>query len=140
MYCLAPALKAWISLNTAGQAERAAAIGFGVTVLQMGGIWGSNIYIPSQKRKTTSLIGGCYAEHVYIAQNADNVATYPLGFGISLALRFAGCVVLPVVYRFMVDRVNKQRDAMPKEEIMAKYTVEELAAMGDLSPLYRYER
>ena len=103
-------------------------------------IWGSNIYIPSQKRKTTSLIGGCYAEHVYIAQNADNVATYPLGFGISLALRFAGCVVLPVVYRFMVDRVNKQRDAMPKEEIMAKYTVEELAAMGDLSPLYRYER
>jgi hypothetical protein len=63
-----------------------------------------------------------------------------LGFGLSLSFLFVGCVILPFIYRFLVDRVNKQRDAMSQQEILAKYTNEQLAAMGDLSPFYRYER
>jgi hypothetical protein len=51
MYCLAPALATWMGLNTAGQAKRAAAIAFGVTATQFGGIVGSNIYISFQKRE-----------------------------------------------------------------------------------------
>jgi hypothetical protein len=40
-----------MGLNTAGQAKRAAAIAFGVTATQFGGIVGSNIYISTQKRE-----------------------------------------------------------------------------------------
>lgn len=40
--------------------------------------------------------------------------------------------------RFMLARINKQRDRFTEEEIRAKYTDEELTEMGDMSPLFRY--
>lgn len=67
-------------------------------------------------------------------------ARYPTGFGLSLALLAVGNLILPVVYWVLVGRVNRQREAMSDEEIRAKYTPEELTAMGDKSPYYRYER
>jgi hypothetical protein len=44
----------------------------------------------------------------------------------------------PVIYYFILKRINAKRAAMDEGEIRAKYTEEELSEMGDLSPLFRY--
>lgn len=63
---------------------------------------------------------------------------YPVRFGTSLAMVIAFGIIWPPIYAWTLNRTNQRRAAMPVEEIQAKYTAEELACMGDLSPLYRY--
>lgn len=67
-------------------------------------------------------------------------ARYPTGFGTSLAVLGFGNIIVPGLYWWYCGRINKKRDQMSKEEIDSRYTDEELAQLGDLSPLYRYER
>jgi hypothetical protein len=67
-------------------------------------------------------------------------AGYPSGFGTSLGFTGFGCVVVPIVYWWMIKRENKKREAIPVQDIRRDYTDEELHELGDLSPLYRYER
>lgn len=43
-----------------------------------------------------------------------------------------------VLLKMLLTRVNKRRDGMDVGEIKAMWTEEELLAMGDKSPLYRY--
>lgn len=64
--------------------------------------------------------------------------TYNTGFGICLAMLVLFGMVWPAIYRIMLKRINDRRDAMSREEIMSTYTEEQLADMGDLSPLFRY--
>ncbi|CEL08694.1 hypothetical protein ASPCAL11839 [Aspergillus calidoustus] len=114
LYPISPAVTAWISLNCAGTMKRAVGIAAMISFSQLGGIVGSNIYISSQ------------------------APTYPVGFGISLGmLAVFGCI-WPVIYYFILKRINAKRAAMDETEIRAKYTEEELSEMGDLSPLFRY--
>lgn len=47
-------------------------------------------------------------------------------------------IIWPVIYYFILRRINKKRDAISPDEIYAKYTPEELSEMGDRSPLFRY--
>lgn len=47
---------------------------------------------------------------------------------------------MPSLYWWYCGRQNKKRESMSTAEINEKYTQEELASMGDRSPLYRYER
>lgn len=47
-------------------------------------------------------------------------------------------VIWPVIYWVILKRTNAKRDAIPAEEIHAKYTDQELSDMGDRSPLFRY--
>lgn len=44
----------------------------------------------------------------------------------------------PPIYWLILKRINAKRDTMDENEIRAKYTEEELAEMGDDSPLFRY--
>jgi hypothetical protein len=67
-------------------------------------------------------------------------ASYPTGFGCSLGFLGAGCIVVPRLYWYIIGRINAKRDALTEAEIYDKYSVDELQDMGDLSPLYRYER
>jgi hypothetical protein len=46
----------------------------------------------------------------------------------------------PMMYWWLIGRVNQRRDLMTEEEIRSKFTPEQLTLMGDLSPFYRYER
>ncbi|WWC91102.1 uncharacterized protein L201_006043 [Kwoniella dendrophila CBS 6074] len=116
LYCLTPALTVWAGLNTAGQTKRAAAISIVFLFAAIGGIPGS---------------------YIYLAKEAPG---YPTGFGVSLGCMGFGNVVVPSLYWLYCGRINKKRDQMSEDEIHAKYTHEELEEMGDLSPLYRYER
>jgi hypothetical protein len=68
------------------------------------------------------------------------LARYPTGFGTSLAVLGFGNVIIPALYWLYCGRINKKRAQIPKEEIHAEHSQEELADMGDLSPLYKYER
>jgi len=70
----------------------------------------------------------------------DRTARYPTGFGTSLAVLGFGNIIVPTLYWLYCGRINKRRDAISKEEIHATYSQDELADMGDLSPLYKYER
>lgn len=70
----------------------------------------------------------------------NHLATYPLGFGLALGLLAVGNIILPAVYWVLVGRVNKKRSNIPEAEVRASYSDDELAALGDKSPLYRYER
>ena len=47
-------------------------------------------------------------------------------------------VVWPVFYYFILKRINEKRSNISEEEVFARYTYEQLAMMGDESPLFRY--
>ncbi|WWC64671.1 uncharacterized protein I303_107282 [Kwoniella dejecticola CBS 10117] len=115
-YPLTPMYFTFYALNNAGASKRAAALGGSMFFGQAGGVLGSNIYLASQAPK------------------------YPVGFGISAGLLTFGNLIVPALYYLWVGRINASRAAMPEEEIRAKYTPEELEAMGDRSPLYFYAR
>ncbi|KAJ4245466.1 hypothetical protein NW762_013975 [Fusarium torreyae] len=113
LYPINPCGNAWNLNNLAGPSKRAMGIAFMLCIGNIGGIIGGFIYIDSEKPK------------------------YPTGFGSSLAFVAAGvlaCLVVEALYKY----INTQRAKMPEEEVFAKYTPEELDAMGDRSPLYRY--
>ncbi|WAO91764.1 MFS domain-containing protein [Fusarium falciforme] len=113
LYPINPCGNAWNLNNLAGPSKRAMGIAFMLCIGNVGGIIGGFIYIDSEKPK------------------------YPTGFGSSLGFVAAGvlaCLVVEALYKY----INTQRAKMTEEEVFAKYTPEELDAMGDRSPLYRY--
>lgn len=113
LYPINPGGNAWTVNNLAGPTKRAKGIAYMICLGNLGGIVGSYIFIEGES------------------------PTYPTGFGTSLAFAAAGvgaCGVLEFVYM----RENKNKDKMSEEEILAKYTDDELEAMGDRSPLFRY--
>ena len=72
---------------------------------------------------------------IYIAITAPE---YPAGFGTSLAMIVVFAIIWPIMYYFLLKNINNQRARMSSEEVHAKYTDEQLAEMGDESPLFRY--
>lgn len=113
LYPVVPGCSAWISNNLAGPAKRAIGLAWAFALCNIGSIAGPHIYVPSE------------------------APSYPAGFGCSLGFAAAGIVailLLSVNYR----RINEKRDKMDVEWIEEHYTEEQLAAMGDRSPLFRY--
>lgn len=110
-----PAGSAWISSNLAGDSKRAMGIALNICLGNSGGILGSYMFLDSEKE-----IG------------------YPTGFSIGLA--FAALTLIgTVVLEWSYSSINKKRDAMDEDDIRAKYTDEQLARLGDKSPLFRYK-
>jgi hypothetical protein len=99
--------------NLAGSWKRSVGMAIQISIGNLGGAIGSNIYLGKQ------------APH------------YWTGYGFSL-----GIIILAlsaaIVLRLVLHRLNKQRDQMSPEEIRTKYTEQELLDMGDYSPLFRY--
>jgi hypothetical protein len=62
----------------------------------------------------------------------------PIGYGVCLGAVSAACG-LAIVLHFLLKRENARRDAINQEDVNSRYTAEELADMGDKSPLFRYE-
>jgi MFS family permease len=114
LYPISPAVTAWSALNLAGTMKRSVGIGAMISFSQLGGIVGSNIYISTQSPR------------------------YPVGFGISISMLGLFGIIWPVIYFFILKRINLQRARIPVEEIREKYTDDQLAEMGDESPLFRY--
>ncbi|KAF4450077.1 retrograde regulation 2 [Fusarium albosuccineum] len=103
--------------------------------------WVGNNLAPSFKRAigmallmTIGNLGGAVGSNIFLAQQEPH---YWLGYGFSLGILICG-VISTLVLRIATTRINKARDQMPVEEVLAKYSEEELIQMGDKSPLYRY--
>ncbi|CAG8934146.1 unnamed protein product [Penicillium salamii] len=113
LYPINPCGNAWNLNNLAGPAKRTMGIAFMLCIGNIGGIIGGFIYIDSER------------------------PTYPTGFGTSLGFVGAGivaCFVIEGLYKY----INAKRARMTEEEVLERYTLQELEAMGDRSPLYRY--
>lgn len=113
LYPINPGGNAWTVNNLAGPTKKAQGIAFMISMGNIGGIIGSYIYVDKEK------------------------PTYPSGYGASFgfaALGILSCFALEFGYW----RENQKRAKMTESEVRGKYTQEELDAMGDRSPLFRY--
>lgn len=113
-YSVVPSVISWNANNSAGEWKRGIAIGMQIGFCNYGGVVGSNIFLSREAPR------------------------YPTGYGTSLAFLGAACIVT-VILHVLLKRENARRDLMSEEVVRAKYSAEELADMGDKSPLFRYE-
>ncbi|KAH7313920.1 major facilitator superfamily domain-containing protein [Stachybotrys elegans] len=114
MYPILPAVTAWNVDNTPNASKRAISIGYLACAGTIGGIYGSYIYKDNEKPK------------------------YTTGYGASLGFAVAG-IICAVTLELLLLRINKKRAQVSEDEIRQKYTDDELYAMGDRSPLFRYK-
>jgi MFS family permease len=113
LYPINPGCNAWTVSNLAGPTKRAMGIAYMISMGNAGGIPGSYIYFDSEAPK------------------------YPTGFGVSLGIAALGvCSALTLELAFTA--LNKSRKRISVEEVYETYTQDELDAMGDRSPLFRY--
>ena len=113
IYPIQPAGSSWAANNLAPSSRRAIGVAFNICVGNIGGVIGSYMYLESEKPK------------------------YYTGVGLSLAFGVTGFIaafILELSYKWG----NKKKARLSEDEIRAKYTDEELLAMGDRSPLFRY--
>ncbi|KAL1627218.1 hypothetical protein SLS56_006457 [Neofusicoccum ribis] len=104
----------WIGNNLAPSWKRAIGMALLISMGNLGGAIGSNVYLEAQ------------------------APSYWLGFGFGLGIALAA-ITATVVLKFTFERLNRQKEAMgTEEEIRARFSEEELLRMGDKSPLFRY--
>ncbi|KAM5347705.1 hypothetical protein ACJ41O_007529 [Fusarium nematophilum] len=103
--------------------------------------WVGNNLAPSFKRAigmalliSIGNLGGAVGSNIFLQEQAPN---YWLGYGFSVGIMSAA-VISTVILHLATQRINKQRAMIPEEEVRAKYTEAQLIAMGDKSPLFRY--
>jgi MFS family permease len=117
LYCPFTCLVSWVANSLAPSSKRAVGMALLISMGNMGGIMGSNIYLAREKPK------------------------YTTGFAASLAMCVAA-IAMTFVLRWAYARENRQRDQMIQEHgeeaVRARYTDEEMLMMGDKSPFFRY--
>lgn len=117
LYCPFIILVSWIANSLAPSSKRAIGMALLISVGNMGGIMGSNIYLEREKPK------------------------YKTGFGVSLAMCCLS-VVMTYVLRVAYKRENTKREALLTEHgetvIRARYTEDEMLELGDKSPFFKY--
>ncbi|PGH06807.1 hypothetical protein AJ79_06449 [Helicocarpus griseus UAMH5409] len=103
--------------NLAPSSKRAVGMAILISVGNLGGIAGSNIFFEADAPK------------------------YVTGFSVCLATCASG-IVMAYVLRVTYSRINRERDALiaekGEEAVRAAYTEEEMLDLGDRSPFYRY--
>ena len=103
----------WVGNNLAPTWKRSVGMALLISIGNLGGAIGSNIFLEAQAPK------------------------YWLGYGFCLGILLAG-IVATLLLRWAYGSLNKKRDQMTEAEVREQYSEEELLAMGDKSPLYRY--
>jgi hypothetical protein len=80
-------------------------------------------------------LGGAIGSNIYLEEQKPH---YRLGFGMGLGISVAA-IACTVILKFEYARLNRAKEQEgTEEEILAKYTEEELLRLGDKSPLFRY--
>ncbi|KAH7016762.1 major facilitator superfamily domain-containing protein [Ilyonectria destructans] len=103
--------------------------------------WVGNNLAPTFKRAigmavlmTLGNLGGAIGSNIFLANQAPH---YWLGYGFSLGILLCGIAAV-FALRYATQSINRQRDQMSEADILARYSEDELIQMGDKSPLYRY--
>ncbi|KAL4727978.1 hypothetical protein ACLX1H_004684 [Fusarium chlamydosporum] len=112
-YPLLPGISAWTGNNLAPSWKRSIGLAWLLAAGNLGSIIGTNIFLDKEGPR------------------------YPTGYGTSLGIICLGtfCALL---MEFCLWRSNKARAQLSEVEIRQKYSQEELDAMGERSPLYKY--
>ena len=117
LYCPFTCLVSWIGNSLAPSSKRAVGMALLISVGNMGGIMGSNIYLSREAPK------------------------YTTGFSASLDM-CCTAILMTFVLRWAYAKENRLRDELIAEHgedaIRARYSEQELLLMGDKSPFYRY--
>ncbi|KAF2871393.1 major facilitator superfamily domain-containing protein [Massariosphaeria phaeospora] len=117
LYCPFICLVSWIGNSLAPSSKRAVGMALLISVGNMGGIMGSNIYLSREKPK------------------------YTTGFAVSLAMCLAA-IAMTFLLRWAYGKENARREALISEHgeevIRARYTDQEMLDLGDRSPFFRY--
>ncbi|KAH9886820.1 putative high-affinity nicotinic acid transporter [Xylariomycetidae sp. FL2044] len=111
----APAVGSWLGTNVRNPTKRAAAMGWQST-------WGQ-------------LFGGCIGANIFVDSEAP---TYTTGFTILIVLVVVGGWGACIGNWYCLRASNLKKDRIPPEELVGKYTEEELTKMGEYSPFFRY--
>ncbi|EFW23125.1 hypothetical protein D8B26_006646 [Coccidioides posadasii str. Silveira] len=109
LYPAFPGNVTWLSGNLSGSYKRATGMAIQIGVGNLSGTMASNFY------------------------RASDAPKYYMGHGIELGFVIAGIIAV-LVLRFSYQHINKKRDL----EGTGNLTEEEMAAMGDKSPAFRY--
>jgi MFS family permease len=109
-----PAGSAWISGNLAGPSKKAMGIALNIALGNCGGLVGSYMFLENEK------------------------PGYRTGFSIGLSFALIA-VVSTMLLEYSYWRINKQRAAMSEDDIRVQYTDEQLALLGDKSPLFKHQ-
>lgn len=117
LYCPFIMIVAWIGNNLAPSSKRAVGMALLISVGNLGGIAGSNVYLSREAPK------------------------YHTGFGVCLAISCCA-IIAAITLRLAIQRVNRKRmtylDEHGEDEIRSRYTEQELLDMGDRSPFFKY--
>lgn len=117
LYCPFICIVCLIGNNLAPSSKRAVGMALLISVGNLGGICGSNIFIAAQAPR------------------------YPLGFSVGLAICCCA-IVMAYILRVAFRKENERKDRLMANksdaEIRAMYTDQELLDMGDKSPFFRY--
>jgi len=117
LYCPFICIVCLVGNNLAPSSKRAVGMALLISVGNLGGICGSNIFIAKQAPR------------------------YPLGFSVGLAICCCAIVmayVLRIAFRKENEKKDKFMEGKTDEEIRAMYTDQELLDLGDKSPFFRY--
>lgn len=113
LYPISPCVNTWTVTNLAGPTKKAQGAAFFICLGNIGGIIGSFMFIDSEAPR------------------------YPTGYGLSLGLAALG-MLSAFVLEWGLWRTNNKRAKISEAEIREKYNAEELALLGDRSPLFKY--
>ncbi|RKL51176.1 hypothetical protein BFJ72_g629 [Fusarium proliferatum] len=113
IYPLLPGISAWTGNNLAPSWKRSIGLAWLLAAGNLGSLIGTNIFLDREGPQ------------------------YPTGYGVSLGIicLAASCALL---MEFCLWKSNKARAQLSEAEIRQKYSQEELDAMGEKSPLYKY--
>jgi MFS family permease len=113
LYPISPGINTWTVTNLAGPTKKAQGAAYMIALGNIGGIIGSYMFIDREAPR------------------------YPTGYGLSLGFGVAG-IAAAFLLEWGLWAANKRKAAIPEAEIRGKYNAEELALMGDRSPLFKY--
>lgn len=105
-----PAMLSWFTNNIGGHTKRGTATAFIISIGNIGGIIGGQMY------------------------RADDAPQYVVGNGAALGL-MSGVVVISLVFKYFLDKENKRRDNLTEEQFNAEASGEDLC---DKHPGFRY--
>ncbi|KAB8214644.1 putative MFS transporter [Aspergillus novoparasiticus] len=113
LYPTHPATASWLANNLAPSGRRAIGLALSICIGNSGGVIGSYMYMD------------------------EEAPTYYTGFGLSLAFGGSGLIVA-LLLELSYIYANRKKANESEAEIRERYTDDELLAMGDKSPLFKY--
>lgn len=116
-FCPLTCTVTFVANNSAPSSKRAVAMAILISVGNMGGICGSNIFLSRQAPR------------------------YTIGYAVCLAISVAG-IIAAYILRLAYARENKKKALLLQtegpENVRARYTSQELVDLGDKSPFFMY--